>query len=979
MPIESSNKVAPLDHEIHTDGAVFVGSEKPPGHVSEKLTALHASSSTKYQTIDFEEPDHEVLRMHYSQQTKRTMLGQDFAHYLLSLVMVIIISLLFLGLTYSTEHIAELRLEKMHEFWEHGENGTATLFAIGTAIGFVIVPALLVVFVAPAAIGSGMTEVIAFLNGASAMHGITLTVLAVKYLGVMAIVSAGLFSGIDGPMSEIGAGIAMIMVRQATTWTWFRKLFFGETLDLGLVNDKSDRATELKANTGSDAIMDSDSTHDAEAGETRQTVLNHHKLADSLLGFLQHKSLRLFATIGSAVSIAVIFRAPIGGVLFAVEEATSFFELSLLIKLTFATVVGYIIVAFATFGIAEHIPISNVFLNPVTAALFPVNSNCQFEMRLPMIGTYILIGVCAGLFGQCLNMVLSKIQKTRQKYLIEPEVARKKEAERTGETPKPVHKGKNAVLRIAEVAAIATLTALVVCWIPTSPKIEKCQPFSTLLSHLGEVRPECDFMNPLNPLTCPNLLTCRDTLASQGMCLPAETELEFNNFVVETYESLCASHESQAATSSGSHGSTPESAPTTEHVPTTEPHSTAHSTRSFNSQFKRSLIWASLPTSNLTTDTFTFPFKLESDGFAELLMVNEEEHCYYQMRSLFWSSPERQLKMMLLRGVFDIWEVTSLLVFLSVYLVMSCITYYIALPTDLVVPNLIIGATAGRILGLLLNLVHPGYVDPGAFALIGMAALWSGTSGLVLTVTAVALEMTGDFSYLPALIIVTFTSAWVSNSIGPSLYHIEMENNGAPYLPSEPNTLLRTITTKQIMSKHTVALGTAESLETVHQLLQETKFMGYPVVQKYNIGSNHEHRATEGAPHATGHTHSIKYRPVGFVTRSRLRELLEEMETLHFSPTSTVDIESIAGSNPLTVREDSTASKVYSLFRQLGLKRVFVVDVEGFLVGMVVRRDLIRPVEEKEEREEEEERGEVARDLRELARKLEVRAAGERE
>ncbi|KAJ3050200.1 hypothetical protein HDU99_008730, partial [Rhizoclosmatium hyalinum] len=172
-----------------------------------------------------------------------------------------------------------------------------------------------------------------------------------------------------------------------------------------------------------------------------------------------------------------------------------------------------------------------------------------------------------------------------------------------------------------------------------------------------------------------------------------------------------------------------------------------------------------LPNSNVTANDYVFRFNPESVGIDEFLMKNEDDHCYYQVRSLFWTSPERQLKMLLLRGVYNIWSFKALLVFLVVYLVMSCLTYYVALPTDLVVPNLIMGAAAGRILGMVLNEIPPGYVDPGAFALLGMAACWSGTSGLVLTVIAVTLELTGDFSYLPALIIVSFTAAWVSSSI----------------------------------------------------------------------------------------------------------------------------------------------------------------------------------------------------------------------
>ncbi|ORY51054.1 Clc chloride channel [Rhizoclosmatium globosum] len=576
-----------------------------------------------------------------------------------------------------------------------------------------------------------MTEVIAFLNGASALNSITLPVLAVKYLGIFGVVSAGLFSGIDGPMSEIGAGVAMVLVQQFTKWTSFRKLLYGETLDLGLVNDKSDVPTALKANQGSDAILDHSRV---EHGDDAETARNHKNLGDSLLGFLMHRNLRLFATIGAAVSLAVIFGAPIGGVLFAVEEATSFFELSLLIKLTFATVMGYLITAYTHYDISAKIPFTDLLLNPVKAALLPLNSTCNFEMRLPMILMYIAGGVIGAIFGQFLNLILSTIQRKRKQYLINVEEHRKKIG-----LVKPVNKKLNAFLRISETVIIAVITALVVCWIPTAKSVDECTSYERPLTHIRDIRPQCDFFNARNPLTCENLAVCRDVIANDGLCFPTETEFEFNNFVVETYQEYCAPRGILESPSDISSSDSSES---------------VHG-RSAKSAIIRELIYK-LPNSNVTANDYVFRFNPESVGIDEFLMKNEDDHCYYQVRSLFWTSPERQLKMLLLRGVYNIWSFKALLVFLAVYIVMSCLTYYVALPTDLVVPNLIMGATAGRILGMVLNEISPGYVDPGAFALLGMAACWSGTSGLVLTVIAVTLELTGDFSYLPALIIVRF-------------------------------------------------------------------------------------------------------------------------------------------------------------------------------------------------------------------------------
>ncbi|KAI8618150.1 hypothetical protein BC830DRAFT_1166427 [Chytriomyces sp. MP71] len=76
-----------------------------------------------------------------------------------------------------------------------------------------------------------------------------------------------------------------------------------------------------------------------------------------------------------------------------------------------------------------HETLSNIYLDPLEASLIPLDSACKFEMRWSMIVSYMALALLCGLFGQVMNKGLSFIQRKRQKYLIEPEVVRKKECE----------------------------------------------------------------------------------------------------------------------------------------------------------------------------------------------------------------------------------------------------------------------------------------------------------------------------------------------------------------------------------------------------------------------------------------------------------------------------------------------------------------------------------------------------------------------
>jgi CBS domain-containing protein len=271
------------------------------------------------------------------------------------------------------------------------------------------------------------------------------------------------------------------------------------------------------------------------------------------------------------------------------------------------------------------------------------------------------------------------------------------------------------------------------------------------------------------------------------------------------------------------------------------------------------------------------------------------------------------------------------------YVFLSSITYYIALPTDNVIPNLIIGAVAGRLCAIVINVINAklslDQVDPGAFALLGSAAYWAGTSRLVLTVIVITMELTGDFDYLPAIVVASFSAAWIASALGESLYHIEMHNHGAPYLHPTASHHLKTITTDVMMTKNLVTFRRIETIQHIKMVLSLVPYEGFPVVEHVEFD--------EDGPE--GEMDSVrKVKAVGYVRRERMKQLLGDLEASGHQDEDVVEIESICTSLPFSVIMDTTASKVFQMFRLMGLKHVFVTDRNGFLEGMVTRRDLLR-------------------------------------
>eukprot|EP00898_Chlorokybus_atmophyticus_P002860 jgi/Chlat1/3575/Chrsp234S03565 len=158
----------------------------------------------------------------------------------------------------------------------------------------------LVLFVAPAAAGGGVTLVMAYLNGAHVPDFLRPRTLVVKIVGTICSMTSSLPVGPEGPMVQIGTCIASFFT---TVWSPRRATTTVPYTSVGHAIDCSS--------------PDCQATHSVAQTVTRPSFLfDFHKDEDQ----------REFLSAGAAAGIAAAFGAPIGGVLFALEEAASFWS-----------------------------------------------------------------------------------------------------------------------------------------------------------------------------------------------------------------------------------------------------------------------------------------------------------------------------------------------------------------------------------------------------------------------------------------------------------------------------------------------------------------------------------------------------------------------------------------------------------------------------------------------------------------------------
>jgi len=261
-----------------------------------------------------------------------------------------------------TEILTEFRFHHATNLIDESRWFSAFLAYLTTSLGYGFVAGMLCVFV-PLAAGSGIPEIKAFLNGISLRGLVRLRVLMAKVVGVCFSVASGIPIGKEGPMIHIGSIIGAALSQ-------------GKTLTLGF--------------------------------DTSWT-----KFQD----FRNDSSKRDFVTYGAAAGIAAAFRAPIGGVLFTLEEGASFWSTTITFRSFFCAMITMLTVSliFAgkDFGRSES---SSIF----SFGQFDSLSDGKSNYRVYEVFIFALIGVAGGVLGALFNAINRSVTVYRMDHLVIP-------------------------------------------------------------------------------------------------------------------------------------------------------------------------------------------------------------------------------------------------------------------------------------------------------------------------------------------------------------------------------------------------------------------------------------------------------------------------------------------------------------------------------------------------------------------------------
>lgn len=360
-----------LEAECSLEGAPLTVEE-----TKDALDKLHKMS--QFESMSFDPTENDVERHVAHHRPYWDYVKEEGWRWFISALIGFVMGTIAFGVDTGIE---VLNTVKFNTTWKVLESRGGFVYPYLTFCGFALLYGLvagsLVSYVEPLAAGSGIPEIKTYLNGVHIKGLLRLKALVAKLLGVMFSISAGLVAGKEGPFVH-GGGV----------------------VGGGLGTMGSKFLTDLSK--GKVAV------------QTNRAIGGY---------FRNHADHRDFVAIGTAAGVSTAFAAPIGGLLFTIEEGASFYSLATVLWRGFlATCTGLITLHF--FAELKADPNSAILRAKLGITRdFGLYSDAHadygrnFFYYLWEVPIFILIGALGGAIGALFIAINVQITRVRQRYI----------------------------------------------------------------------------------------------------------------------------------------------------------------------------------------------------------------------------------------------------------------------------------------------------------------------------------------------------------------------------------------------------------------------------------------------------------------------------------------------------------------------------------------------------------------------------------
>jgi CIC family chloride channel protein len=239
-------------------------------------------------------------------------------------------------------------------------------------------------------------------------------------------------------------------------------------------------------------------------------------------------------------------------------------------------------------------------------------------------------------------------------------------------------------------------------------------------------------------------------------------------------------------------------------------------------------------------------------------------------------------------------------------------------------PSLFTGAMLGGAFGYGAQAMFPELgIEIGAYALVGMAAVFAAAAHAPLTSMLIVFEMSNDYRLILPLMAAGMVSSTLAQWWQPdSIYSIKLTKKGIRFEQGRDLDVMQGVRVEEVMNQRPITINMDQTLSDLFVAFQETHLMGFPVV-------------------------SDKGDLYGVVSLQDMERMQQDMErTLSRREVNFRDLRvwDVATPKPITVFPDEPIWNAINKMAPRDLARLPVVSRADAkkLVGVISRSDILR-------------------------------------
>ncbi|KAK2992879.1 hypothetical protein RJ640_028121 [Escallonia rubra] len=317
--------------------------------LSSSPLAMVGAKVSHIESLDYEINENDLFKQDWRSRSKVQVLQYIFMKWTLAFLVGLLTGLIATLINLAIENIAGYKFLAVVNYIEKERYLVGFIFFTGVNFLLTMVATVLCVRFAPTAAGPGIPEIKAYLNGVDTPNMFGATTLFVKIIGSIGAVSAGLDLGKEGPLVHIGSCIASLLGQggpenHRVKWRWLR--YFNNDRDL-----------------------------------------------------------RDLITCGASSGVCAAFRAPVGGVLFSLEEVATWWRSALLWRTFFSSAVVVVVLR----AFMEYCKSGNCGLFGGGGLIMFDVSDVSVSYHAVDIIPVAVIGVIGGVLGSLYNYLLHKV------------------------------------------------------------------------------------------------------------------------------------------------------------------------------------------------------------------------------------------------------------------------------------------------------------------------------------------------------------------------------------------------------------------------------------------------------------------------------------------------------------------------------------------------------------------------------------------